>query len=275
MSCALNLALAQSALAAEEFRGHWTLEPSKEADHVRFGLSHHSRDGSSQHESDWPVSAFQGLDLTANAKRDVQFTVSRDAGRLDCEGYLKDAEGAGVFRFAPDPKYVQSMGALGFSDVDDEKQFAMVIHDVSLEFAKAMKAENIDGLDTDKLIAFRIHGVTAAIVREIRKTGLKAGADQLIALRIHGATPEWIAQMAKNGYSGIDVDELIAFRIHEVTPAFIERIEKLGYKHPEPDQLVAMRIHGVTPEYIADLKSHGMKDLSIDQLVSLRIHGID
>ena len=60
VSCALNLALAQSALAAEEFRGHWTLEPSKEADHVRFGLSHHSRDGSSQHESDWPVSAFQG-----------------------------------------------------------------------------------------------------------------------------------------------------------------------------------------------------------------------
>ena len=87
----------------------------------------------------------QGLDLAVQGKRDVQFAITRDAGRFDCEGYLKDGEGAGIFHFTPDASYVKSMKALGFTGIDDEKQFAMAVHDVTLEFAKAMKAEKLDG----------------------------------------------------------------------------------------------------------------------------------
>ena len=302
--CALNLGVAQSAQAAPEFKGNWTLSASDQPGQVQFGLSHRMQGGYSQSESDWPVSAFQGLDLGVQGKRDVQFTIARDAGRFSCEGYLNNGEGAGVFHFTPDASYVHSMSALGFDGIDDEKQFAMAVHDVTLEFAKAMKDEKVSGLNTEMLIAFRIHGVSqqfireiraeglAAVeadtliayrihgvspqfVREVRKAGLEASEDQLVAMRIHGVTPEWIAQMKKNGYELRNVDDMIAFRIHGVSPEFIEKIEKLGYKHPEPDQLVAMRIHGVTPEYIASLKSRGMKDLSIDQMVSLKIHAID
>ena len=86
----------------------------------------------------------------------MNFTITRDAGRFDCEGYLKDGEGAGIFRFTADAQYVQAMSALGFSGIDEEKQFAMAVHDVSLDFAKSMKGENLSGLNTDKLIAFRI-----------------------------------------------------------------------------------------------------------------------
>ena len=300
--CALNLGVAQSALAAEEFKGNWTLSASDQPGKVQFGLSHRMHGGSSQSESDWPVSVFQGLDLGVKGKRDVQFTIARDAGRFSCEGYLKDSEGAGIFHFTPDASYVQSMSALGFVGIDEEKQFAMAVHDVTLEFAKEMKGEKVSGLSTDmliafrihgvsqqfirqiraegltaieadKLIAYRIHGVSPEFVREVRKAGLQASEDQLVAMRIHGVTPEWIAQMKRNGYELRSIDDMIAFRIHGVSPEFIAKIEQLGYKHPEPDQLVAMRIHGVTPEYIANLKSRGMKDLSIDQMVSLRIHG--
>ncbi|HLZ13818.1 MAG TPA: hypothetical protein VKP58_14640 [Candidatus Acidoferrum sp.] len=302
-SIALVCALALFAADAQPQSGSWTIEPADESGKVRFALMQHSKDHSNHHESDWSPSSFEGLDLSIKSKHDVKFTIRRDAGRFECEGYIENAEGAGVFHFFPDGKYAANMTALGFS-VEPDKLFGMAVQDVSLGFAKEMKNENLSGLDTDKLIAFRIfnvnsqfikelraeglaatdsdkliafriHGVSPEFVRSVRSAGYHPDQDELIAMRIHGATPEWMAQLKKEGYDHVELEKLIAFRIHGVSPEFIGKIESLGYKHPEPDQLIAMRIHGVTPEFISNLKSRGMKDLTIDQLVSLRIHGID
>src|SRR5688572_32547679 len=57
-------------------------------------LIHHHKGGNSNHESDWPTGALQGLDVAARGKRDVNFTIARDAGRFTCEGYLNDSQGA-------------------------------------------------------------------------------------------------------------------------------------------------------------------------------------
>jgi 4-hydroxy-3-methylbut-2-enyl diphosphate reductase IspH len=290
--------------AAEGFSGSWTIEKSDEPGKVEFALIHHQHGNSSTHSSTWPLSVFVGLDVSKTGKQEVKFTITRDAGRLDCEGYLDNGEGAGTYHFLADPKYVGEMKTLGFTGIDEEKQYSMAVLDVSLNFAKAMRGEHLQGLDTDKLIAFRIfnvnsefirelrdagitvtdcdklvafriHGVTPEMVRFLHKSGYQPGEDKLIAMRIHGATPEFMEQLQKDGYQHVDLDKLIAFRIHGVSPEFIEKVQALGYKHPEPDQLIAMRIHGVTPEYISGLKSRGMQNLSIDQLVSLRIQGID
>lgn len=269
-----SLALAPRA-QAEEFKGNWTLSKSEKQGMVQFGLMHRRHGGHMQHESDWPVSTLQGLDLGPAGKRDVQFSITRDAGRFDCEGYLKDGEGAGLFRFTANPRFAADMAALGFDGIDDDKQFAMAVHDVSIEFAKAIKAEGLDGLDTDKIIAFRIFDVDAPFVRAMRAEGLPAkAADRLIAFRVHGVSPEMVHDLRQQGIE-TDEDMLIAFRVHDVSPDFVARIEHLGYKRPQPDQLVAMRVHGVTPEFITSLKSRGLKDLSIDQLINLRVHGID
>lgn len=299
----VGLACGLAVLASEAQNGSWTIQRSDEAGKVRFALMQHHKNGTSHHESDWDKSAFQGLDFSVSGKHDVKFAIVRDAGRFDCEGFLHDGEGAGIYRFTPDAKYSDAMRAVGFP-VDDEKQYAMAIQDVSVEFAKQMKAENLDDLDTDKLIAFRIfgvdtafidalraqgipakdsdklvafriHGVSPEMVRALKSSGYSPDEDTLIAMRIHGATPEWVEQLKKDGYDHVDLQKLIAFRIHGVSPEFIEKLGTLGYKHPEPDQLIAMRIHNVTPEFIQNLRSRGMKDLTIDQLVSLRIHGID
>lgn len=272
---AWTLTFATASHATEEFKGSWTILSSKEPGQVHFGLAHRRDGNNSQHEADWPVGVFQGLDLAASGKHDVQFSIVRDAGRFNCEGFLNDGEGAGVFSFAPDANYSKSMSSLGFAGIDTEKQFAMAVHDVTLEFARTMKAERVSGLDTDKLIAFRIFNVTPQFIHDLRTEGLAAtDSDKLVAFRIHGVTPAIVREVRKSGLEASE-DQLVAFRIHGVSPEFIAKVEGLGFKHPEPDQLVAMRIHGVTPEYIADLKSRGMKNLTIDQLVNLRIHGID
>src|SRR6516164_1893303 len=283
--------------------GSWAISKSDEAGKVEFTLIEHRRDGRSNHQSDWPVSSFSGVDFSKPGRQDVQFTITRDAGKLECEGYLKDGEGAGVFHFQADPNYPRAMESLGFA-VEEEKQYAMTVHDVSLAFAREMKDEHLSGLDTDKLIAFRIfgvdkgfieslraeglkiseadklvafriHGVSAQMVRSLHQAGYQPDEDTLIAMRIHGATPEWMSQLKQRGYDHIELEKLIAFRIHGVSPDFIQKLQGLGYSHPDPDELITMRIHNVTPEYIADMRSRGMKDLSIDKLVNMRIHGID
>ena len=289
--------------AADVRSGDWTIRHSDEAGKVEFSLIEHHRGGNSNHESDWPMSSFPGVDFSKAGRQDVHFTLARDAGKIECEGFLNNGEGAGIFHFQPDPNYAGEMRKLGFN-IDEEKQYSMAVQDVSLEFARQMKDEHLTGLDaekliafrifrvdsnfikdlraaglnisdSDKLVAFRIHGVTPQMIRALHDEGYSPDEDTLVAMRIHGATPEWVAELKKRGYDHVDLEQLIAFRIHGVSPEFIDKLQSLGYKHPDPDELVAMRIHNVTPEYISDLRARGMRDLSIDQLVSMKIHGID
>jgi hypothetical protein len=289
--------------AADVRRGDWTVSKSDEAGKVEFSLIEHHRGGNSNHESDWPMSSFAGVDFSRSGHQDVQFTIARDAGKIECEGFLNNGEGAGIFHFQPDPNYAGEMHKLGF-EVDEEKQYSMAVQDVSLDFARQMKNEQLTDLDADKLIAFRIfrvdaafiadlraarlkisdsdklvafriHGVTPQMIRALHEAGYSPDQEMLIAMRIHGATPEFMQELKRRGYDHVDLEQVIAFRIHGVSPEFIDKLQSLGYKHPDPDQLVAMRIHRVTPEYISDLRSRGMHDLSIDQLVNMRIHGID
>ena len=169
----LALSIVPMAFGADQLRGNWSIAPSKQAGMVKFGITYrHDDDGQSQHESDWPVSALQGIDLTTPARHDVKFTINREAGRIDGEGFLKSGEGAGIFHFEPNPNYAPGMAKIGFDGIDAHKQFAMAIHDVTAEFARTMKAENLSGLDTDKLIAFRIFEVTPQFIRELRAEGL-------------------------------------------------------------------------------------------------------
>ena len=283
--------------------GDWTIRRSDDAGKVEFSLIEHHHGGNSNHESDWPTSSFAGVDFSKSGRQDVHFTIARDAGKFECEGFLNNGEGAGIFHFQPDPNYAGEMRKLEFV-VDEEKQYEMAVQDVSLEFARQMRNEHLEDLDADKLIAFRIfrvdsafiedlravglkisdsdklvafriHGVTPQMIRDLHQAGYSPDEDTLIAMRIHGATPEWMEELEKRGYHHVDLEELIAFRIHGVSPEFIDKLEGLGYKHPDPDELVAMRIHGVTPEYIAAMRSRGLHDLSIDQLVNMRIHGLD
>lgn len=283
--------------------GDWAIHHSDQPGKVEFSLREHHHGGDSSNESEWPMSAFAGVDFSKTGRQDVRFTITRDAGTIECEGFLDDGEGTGLFHFEPDPNYAGEMRKSGFS-IDQEKQYSMTVHDVSLEFARQMKSEHLSGLDADKLIsfrifrvdsafieelrsaglnisdsdklvAFRIHAVTPQMVRFLHQEGYRPDEDTLVAMRIHGATPEWMEEVKKHGYDHIDLEELIAFRIHGVSPEFIEKLQGLGYAHPDPEQLVAMRIHNVTPEYIAGLRARGLRDLSIDQLVNMRIQGID
>jgi hypothetical protein len=74
---------------------------------------------------------------------------------------------------------------------------------VTDDFLRAMKALGFSPpvFSADDAVAFRIHGVTPAFVREIRSLGYTdASADDLAALRIHGVSSEEIRKA--NSLSG-------------------------------------------------------------------------
>jgi hypothetical protein len=254
--------------------GNWTISRTDEPGEVNFALIISRPGNHSEHESDWPLSAFQGLDVSKSGRQQVHFTITRDAGKFDCEGDLENGEGAGLFHFSADPNYRREMESLGYTDIRAETQFSMAAMDVSLDFARQIKAENLEGLDTDKLIAFKIHGVTPEFVQGLRSAGLdERDADKLIAFRIHGVSPEFVSGLRAAGLNETDGDKLIAFRIHGVSPEMVSELRKSGYS-PDADSLIAMRIHGASPEWVAQLRSVGYDHVELDQLVAFRIHGV-
>src|SRR2546425_3661537 len=201
------------ALGSESQSGDWTIRRSEIPGRVEFSLMD-SRAGRHFHtSSDWPLSDFSGLDFSNSGRQEVRFTIARDAGKFECEGFLHDGEGAGLFHFTADPKYQQEMKSLGFERIDGDKQWAMAIHDVSLKFARDIKAQNLQSLDTDKLIACKLHGVTPEFIEGIRSAGVNVSdSDKLIAFRIHGVSPEFISGIRSAGLELSESDKLRGFR---------------------------------------------------------------
>ena len=229
-------------LAAQSTEGSWTIRPAEAQDKLQVTFVY----GRNTHSDDWRAANLTGLQLaTGEQRRDVHFTLARDAGRVEAEGVSSSGTAAGSFRFQPDPGYETEMRKLGLGEVRPEDQLALALHDVSLGFAREMIALGIDNASVDRLLTFRIHGVDLAYVKGLRAVGVQAHADELIAFRIHGVTAEYVTA-----------------------------IRKLGYDAPSPGQLIAMRIHGVTPEYIASVKAKGVRDTSLDQLVAMKVQGI-
>jgi hypothetical protein len=226
--------------------GQWTLNPAESVSQVHLMLVRSGRPGNTfTSGSDWNAVDLKGLDLATAGKHDVRFTIDRDAGRFEADGFVSGREGAGLFRFTPAPGYAAAMAAAGFADVETEKQIGLALHDVSIAFAKEMKAQGFEDIDLRKLQAFRIHGVDFAYIKALQAQGVTIAS-------------------AKS---------LVAFRVHQVTPEFVKAVRALGYS-PSDKQLIAMRVHDVTPDYIAGLKTHGVEKLTLDKVISLKIHGI-
>ncbi len=202
---------------AKSITGEWTIAPARETGKVRFSLHASWGNRNFSNISDWNASELRGLDWSSAGKHDVRFTISRDAGSIDCEGFLKDGEGAGLFTFHPNPQYASHMAAAGFPGITDDEQFSFALQDVSVAFARAMKAAGIEGLDKNKLIAFRVQDVTPEYVRELQQLGYPhPAADKLIALRVQDVTPDYIRSLRSHGLRDLTLDQLIALRVQGI-----------------------------------------------------------
>src|SRR5437899_2752655 len=86
-----------TALRGQAESGDWTIRRSDEPGKVEVSIMD-SRGGHHFHSSsEREAKELTGLDLSKPGRQDVHFTIMRDAGRFECEGFVKDGEGAGIF----------------------------------------------------------------------------------------------------------------------------------------------------------------------------------
>jgi predicted metallopeptidase len=276
----LILLIGSSSALAADLRGSWT-GSSEEAGKIYLNLVR--KNNNNGHT--WKVADFAGLtdaQIQATTQTPVAFTLRREAGTVSFEGTFKEGYGGGQFTFSPNRQYIETLRSLGVTAEDefrrekdiDEHLLALALHDVSTSFIRSMQEIGyVVGLD--KYIAFRIFGVSPALVAELRSLGFeKLSADDLISSRIHGVSPHYIREMRAAGYRDLSMDELVSTRIHGVTAEFRKQMAALGYGDLGLDTLTSFRIHGVTAEFIRELRDLGYSNISADDLVSMRIHGV-
>ncbi len=300
--------------AYADLDGAWTASADeKRPDRMYFNITrgNHHNMGTTMRISDFALLTRAQIDSATMTP--VRFEMRREAGTSVYEGTFRKGKGAGQFTFTPNRGYIAAVKALGVpfdlsgkrhrrNQSEEEELFTLALHDVSTTFIKSMQAigfkESLEkylemrifditpeyvremralgfaNLDSDELVASKIHKVTPDYVRKMRAAGWNLTLDELQNSAIHGATPEFAAEMHKLGYK-LDFDDLVSFRIHKVTAEFIRELEQLGYKNVSADDLVSMRIHRVTPQFIRELQAAGYSKVPVEKLVSMKIHKID
>ncbi len=178
-------------------------------------------------------------------------------------------------RHAITPAYIESLRAVGLSDLGVEELAALAIHGVSADYVRALAANGLSSLDPEELTTLRIHGVNPEMIRGLREAvSADLDVEEITSAAIHGLSPEWIAKMTAAGLGRQDIDELISLRVHGVSPGLVEEIRALGLPDFSIDMVKEMSIHGVSPEYVARMRAAGFANLDADGLVSFRIHGV-
>ena len=68
----------------------------------------------------------------------------------------------------------------------------------------------------DQLIAFRVQGVDAAEVREVRALGYQPTLDELIQMRVFHINPDFIRRMQSRGLKNLTIAKLVQIRIFKL-----------------------------------------------------------
>ena len=82
---ACSLVLSLLARADNSRTGSWTITHGDEAGKVSFALIYHSQHNNSNHQTEWPVSEFHGVDFAKTGKQDVKFTIRSEERRVGKE----------------------------------------------------------------------------------------------------------------------------------------------------------------------------------------------
>ena len=138
-------------------------------------------------------------------------------------------------------------------------------------YVESLKAEGIDNVSIDDLIALKVQGVTAGYVHEIHAAGLKPSVGELIGMKVQGITPDYIRQM-KDLALKTDVDNLIGMKVQGITPDYVKEMRSMVQKL-NTDELIGMKVQGITPEYVQQMKDLHL-DTDADSLIGMKVQGI-
>ena len=172
---------------------------------------------------------------------------------------------------APKSSYIDGLKAEGLDNLDADQLIALKIQGVTPQYIHEIRAEGLKP-DVDELVGMKVQGITPEYIHQVRAMNLKVDIDSLIGMKVQGITPEYVEQMRKLGFE-LNSDELIGMKVQGITAEYVEQIRKLGFK-PDADSLIGMKVQGITPEYVHQLNELGIHP-DADDLIGMKVQGID
>ena len=230
----------------------------------------------------YDLADFKGLSREhARGSVAVRFSLTREAGTVECEGTFDDGKGSGTFRFTANQGFVSAMRSRGIefekkSPSGDERSvedrlFAATTLNVTTALADALRAEGLSGLDEADLFKAVMFKVDPQFIREMAASGYpNLGMERLTKARILGVDPAFVRQATQLGFEKLSFENLIQMRMFRVTPEFVEEARQAGLEKPSVEELVKLRIFLIDGDFIRQAKAAGAP-LEVDKLVQRRI----
>jgi hypothetical protein len=282
-SAVLLTALTVSATGLAQ-TGDWlrfTLEPSRSggALHASFRDSsasfRHARGDGAQWSIDVPADQLLGLEAAefrSAGSRPLHFSISHEAGRLDCAGQGGNSRASGNCSFASDPAFLRALAIRGVGTPDREQQFELMAVDAHTALLTALAQAHYQVPTVEHFLELTAVGVTPAYIDALARQGFRPGSlDELVQFRALDITPQFIASFQRAGYRDLKADELVQLRALDITPDYIASFARVGYANLPVDQLVQLKALDVTPDYIQSVIASGLVSRpTVDKLVELK-----
>lgn len=253
--------------------GTWTIGPSDNANRVRFEIRIHAPNYNDSSTTDVDLAAL-GLsnEQLQSSGQHVSFTLARDAGSFDCDGWIARGSGGGNFTFNPNAEFVTKMRALGYDDITAEQQVTAAIVDLTSAYAQGIAAAGYPHLPFQKLVAFRALQIDDAYVRSMRAAFGSAdiGAETMISLKALRVTPDYVSQLRNAGLVVSSPRSVISLAALRVDLAYVNGLASAGYSHLTSEQIVQLRAMHIDNAYIEKVRAHGFAHPSIEELVRLK-----
>lgn len=263
--------------------GDWKARfDSDKPNKIYLSFERRAEKGKNQNGSTYDFSDLQNLSVEqAKGSGAVKFTLTREAGTIDCEGSFSGGKGAGTFRFTSNPQFVAAMKTRGFDFEADssggknrdleERLFTAATLNVTTALADDLLSADFGKLDTEDLFKAAIFKVDSQFMREMKASGFpNLGMEDLVKARIFKIDADFARQVAAMGFDKEPFGSLVKMRIFKVTPEFIAEARNEGLTNLEVEDLVKMRIFKIDSQFIREAKAAGVP-LEIEKLVQKRI----
>ena len=239
--------------------GEWTASISSKDDKLQLNLERRSgKNHRNQMGQSYEFSEFQGLTREqALNGGPVNFSLVREAGRIDMEGSFQNGKGSGTFRFTGNAGFVSAMKSRGF------------------DFEQSRNSDE-DRDSEDRLFAATALNITTALADDLNSAGFgKLGVDDLFKAAIFKINSQFMREMKASGFQNLGMEELVKARIFKIDAELVRQVSQMGFDKEPFESLVKMQIFKVTPEFITEMRNEGLANLQIEELVKLRIFKID
>ena len=248
--------------AQSSLSGTWTASVSKDGkdtSKINLSFERHSKNGRNQMGQSYDFSDLQGLTRDQALRGGaVNFSLVREAGRIDCEGSFQDGKGSGTFRFTGNAAFVSAMKSRGF------------------DFESDLNGNDDGHRGENRLFAATTLNVTTALADDLVSAGFnKLRTEDLFKAAIFKVDSKFAREMKASGFENLDMEELVKARIFKIDADFVRQVSQMGFGKEPFESLVKMQIFKVTPEFIAEVRNEGLTNLQVEDVVKLRIFKID